>query len=149
MRTRCWRSCWPSGPCVGKVSNYADTDKTTRTRSEKLWRLLTDVEGTFRRKKVLGCVYKPNSNYLETWKHPYLKKILRVRVVVDYANMRFSNFAIEYLNKKEKIRKSFFACSYGPRSDLLSKKWSKISWHFPFKGTLHSYEISIDGNGPI
>ena len=35
-------------------------------------------------KKVLGCVYKPNSNHFKIRKRPYLKKNLCGLVAVDY-----------------------------------------------------------------
>ena len=78
----------------------------------KLWRLLTDFKGTIRQKQVFGCVYTSNSNNLNIWKLPYLEKNSGVRVVVDYADTRFSNFAIEYFRENEKVRETVFACSY-------------------------------------
>ena len=83
----------------------------------------------------------PNSNNLKTWKRSYLKKNLLVRVVVDYAHMRFSNFAIEYVSSQnEKVRQ--FIRSQG--QIFSENKWSKISWHCTFKWanpmTLHLYE---------
>ena len=36
-----------------------------------------------------------------------------VRVVVDYADTRFSNFVIEYLSENKKFLETVFACSYG------------------------------------
>ena len=54
-----------------------------------------------------------NSNDLKIWKPPYLKKNLGVRVVLDYADTGFSNFAIKYLRENEKVRETVFACSYG------------------------------------
>ena len=83
-RTRCRRSQWQRG----HGQDYADT-------FGKLWRLLTDFKGTIRWKNVLGCVYKPNSNNLKIWKTLSLKKNLHVPVVNNYADTRFSNFAIE------------------------------------------------------
>ena len=67
--TQCQCSQGLHGHGVRKVTNYADTD-TFR----KLWRLLTYFKGTIKWKKVLGCVYKPNSNNLKRWKPLYLKK---------------------------------------------------------------------------
>ena len=37
----------------------------------------------------------------------------RVRVVVDYVDTRFSNFASEYLRENENFCETVFACSYG------------------------------------
>ena len=45
-----------------------------------------------------------NGNNLKIWKSPYLKRKSGVRVVVDYEDTRFLNFAIEYLRKNEKFR---------------------------------------------
>ena len=61
----------------------------------------------------------------------YLNKKLRVRLVNDYADTRFSNLAMEYLreNKKgftrtKKFAKLFLSVLMGPRSNLLSQiKW--------------------------
>ena len=64
-------------------------------------------------KKVLGYVYKPNSNNLKIQKCSYLKKFLHVGVVIDYADTQFSNFAIEYLHENEKVCETVLACSYG------------------------------------
>ena len=96
----------------GHGQEYADIFKN-------MWRPLTDFKGTIRWKKVLGCVNKPNINKLKIQKRPYLKKNVRVRVVIDYADTRFSNFANEYLCKNEKVRITVFACSYGPQVESL------------------------------
>ena len=54
-------------------------------------------------------------------------------VVVDYADTRFSNFAIEYLLENETFRETVFACSYCAQEEFLFiKRVSKISWHCPF-----------------
>ena len=58
---------------------------------------------------------------------PYLKKNSSVRVVVDDADTRFSNFAIEYLRKNKKVAKPFLPVHMGPRSNLLSQKNGKKS----------------------
>ena len=42
-----------------------------------------------------------------------VNKKLRVHVVVDYVDMRFSKFAIEYLPENKKVCETVFACSYG------------------------------------
>ena len=102
--------------------------------------LKTDFKGTIRwkRKKVLGCVYKPNSNNLKIWKRSYLNKNLGVGVGVDFPEAQFSNFAIKYLSKNEKVRETVFACSYGAQIESFKQKnWSKISWHCPFKQKFH------------
>ena len=49
------------------------------------------------------CVYTPYSNNLKIWKPPYLKKKLRIRIINNYAERRFSNFAIEYLCENSKL----------------------------------------------
>ena len=50
-----------------------------------------------------------------------------VRVVVDYADTRFSNFVIEYLSKSKKnFSKPFLPALMGPSSNILTVK-SKIS----------------------
>ena len=53
-------------------------------------------------------------------KSPYIKKKSGVRVVVDYADTRFSKYAMEYLCENEKNRETVFACSN--RSNMLSQK---------------------------
>ena len=58
-------------------------------------------------------VNTPDSNNLNIWKFPYLKKKLGVHVVFDFADTRFLNFAIEYLWENEKFPETDFACSYG------------------------------------
>ena len=57
----CLHSHWLRGHRVGVVNDYADTNMTTHT-FEKLWRILTDLKGIIKWKKVLGCVYKHNNN---------------------------------------------------------------------------------------
>ena len=57
----------------------------------------------------------------------YLKKELCVCTVVEYADMRISNFAIEYLCKTKMFAKPFWPVPMGPRSNLLSKKNGKNS----------------------
>ena len=56
-------------------------------------------------------------------------KKLRVRVVNDYADTRFSNLVIEYLCENEKVRETVFVCSYGAQIESFKqkRKWSKIS----------------------
>ena len=52
----------------------------------------------------------------------------------EYADTRFSNFSIEYLRENENFRDTVFVCSYGAQVESFKpKKWSKISWHCPFK----------------
>ena len=97
------------------IKDYADT-------FWKLWRLLTNFKGTITQKKVFGYVYTSNSNNLKIWKPPYLKKNLGVRVVLDYADTGFSNFAIEYLRENEKVRETVFACSYGAQVESFKQK---------------------------
>ena len=53
-------------------------------------------------------------------KHPYLKKKLRVCVVVDNAGTRFSYFAI--FAKIEKFAKPFLPVHVGLRSNIFIKK---------------------------
>ena len=80
--------------CVSVVNDYANT-------FWKLWRFLADFKGTNNQSKkvtVFRCVYTPICNNLKIWKSPYLKKKLGVRVVFDYADTRFSNFAIGWLH---------------------------------------------------
>ena len=51
-----------------------------------------------------------------------------VCVVINYADMLFSNFVIEYLRGNEKVREGVFACLYGAQFESLQqKKISKIS----------------------
>ena len=97
MRTHCQRS----QQIRWHLQDYADT-------FGKLWRLFTDFKGTIRRKKVLGCVYKPNSNNLKIGKLLYLKKNLRVRAVIVYGEKWFANFAIEYLHENKNIRETLW-----------------------------------------
>ena len=65
------------------------------------------------------------------WKPLYLEKKLHVRIVVDYAETQFSNFAIEYLLKK--VCKTVFACSFGAQVKSFKPKFFfEILWHYPF-----------------
>ena len=41
----------------------------------------------------------------------YLRLKLRVSELVDYADMRISNFVIEYFRENEKVRETVLACS--------------------------------------
>ena len=45
-----------------------------------------------------------------------------VRVVVDYADTKFSNVAIDYLRENEKFRETVFACSYGAQVEYFKPK---------------------------
>ena len=101
-----WAPCWRSQQLRGHRQVSADT-------FWKLWRLLTDFKGIFRRKKVIGCVYKPNSNNLKIWKCLYLTKNVHVRVIVDYADTHFRALRSNNFTKTKKFAK-FFACSFGP-----------------------------------
>ena len=47
----------------------------------------------------------------------------------------------KYLCKNKKFTKPFSPVHMGPRSNLLSKKWSKISWHCPFN--LVSWDLKL------
>ena len=116
---------------VKRVANdYAVTmselSTTTRTRTRLCEHCLKTVKashrfkGTIRWQKVLGCV---NSNNLKIWKCLYLKKNLRVGVVVDYTETRFSNIF---------AKTKMFTYLFSP----LSKKGRKssetvplITWH--------------------
>ena len=44
------------------------------------------------------------------------------RKIGDYADTRFSNFVMKYLHENEKVSESVFACSYGPKLNLLNRK---------------------------
>ena len=61
-----------------------------------------------------------NSNNLKIRKLPFC-------IVVDYTDMRFLKFAIEYLCKNKTVCETFFAYSYGVQVDSLKiKKCLKI-----------------------
>ena len=64
-------------------------------------------------KRYLGVFTRSIAIIKKYEKCPYVKKNLRVRVVVDYADSRFSNFAIEYLRENKKVRH----VPMGPRSN--------------------------------
>ena len=51
------------------------------------------------------------------------------------SDMRFSNFAIEYLRENEKVCETVFACLFVAQIESFkkTKKMLKISWHCPFK----------------
>ena len=85
----------------GHKKDYANT-------LGKLWRLLTDFEGTIR---YLGVFTHANSNNLKIWKCPYLTNIC-VSTLSLITDTGYSNFAIEYLRENEKVRETVFACSY-------------------------------------
>ena len=40
----------------------------------------------------------------------------------DYADTQFSNFAIEYLHEREKVRETVFACSYWVHVESFKQK---------------------------
>ena len=73
----------------------------------------------------------PNSNNQKIWKRPYLKKNLRVRVVIDNADTRSNIFA-----KTKKFAKPFSPVHMGPMSNLFSKKvlhcWRTVTNNFLF-----------------
>ena len=46
---------------------------------------------------------------------------MHFRVVNDYEDTGFANFANEYLRENEKFSKTVFACSYGAMSNILSQ----------------------------
>ena len=131
-RTPCRRSRWLRWHSISVINDFANTDggvfnnyadwghgQDYADTFGKLRRLFTDFKETISWKKVLGCVYKPNSNNLKTWKS-------RVLIVVDYADTRFSNFAIEYLrkNKTKSLQNCFclFNVHIGPKSNLFRQK---------------------------
>ena len=58
-------------------------------------------------------------HYFKNMKTLYLRKKLRVRLVVDYANKRFSNFAIEYVSSRKRISLQNRLCQF--RSNLFPK----------------------------
>ena len=68
------------------------------------------------------CVYKPNRKNLKIRKYLYLKKNLRLCLILDYSDTQFSNFAIEYLREKERVRETVFACSYGAQVESYKQK---------------------------
>ena len=43
-------------------------------------------------------------------------------VINDYADTQFSNFAIEYLHEREKVRETVFACSYWVHVESFKQK---------------------------
>ena len=129
------------GKCVSAwslVKDYAltrgqRTQTTIRGHFRKLWRLLTDFKGTIRWKNILKCVYKPYSTNKKIWNHPSLMKNLRVRIVADFIDTQFLNFAIKYLCKNQKVCITNLAFSYGTQFEYFKQKnWSKISWPCPF-----------------
>ena len=74
------------------VNDYADTDKTMRTLSENFEGFSQILKAT--EKRYLGIFTKQLA---------IIQKYENVSIVVDYANMRFSNVAIEYLREHEKF----------------------------------------------
>ena len=130
------------------------TQTTLRGHFRKLWRLLTDFKGTIRWKNILKCVYKPYSTNKKIWNHPSLMKNLRVRIVVDFIDMQFLNFAIKYLCKNQKVCITNLAFSYGTQFEYFKQKnWSKISWPCPFnccrKVSKHEYMWWADYIGMV
>ena len=104
---------WLCGHDVPVVNNYADTDKTTWTLSvnfEGFSQILKEQSGE---KRYFVVFTNPIAIIKKIWKCPYVKKNVCIRVVNDYADTQFSNFAIEYLHENEKLWESAFACSYG------------------------------------
>ena len=63
----------------------------------------------------------------------YWRKTCVREVYVDYMDSQFSNFTIEYLREKEKVRETVFTCSVftvhmGNRSNLFSKIFETRKW---------------------
>ena len=98
----CWNSRWQCGHDVGVVVDYIWTPQWLCGHFRKTLKASHRFKGPIRGKKVLGCVYTPNSNNLKIWKTPYLKK-----------HLRFSNFAMEYLGENEKFTKLFCLILWG------------------------------------
>ena len=47
---------------------------------------------------------------------------MRVGVVIDFADTRFLNFAMEYLCQTEKVHETVFTCSYGAQIESVRQK---------------------------
>ena len=94
---------------VSIVNDYFNLEKeklTKLTKNASLYyrkRLLT--ERNYQAKKVFGYASTPKSTYLKKKKLCYLMKKLRVQIVNDYVDTRFSKFAIEYLHENAKVEK--------------------------------------------
>ena len=102
---------------------YEQAKTASRTFSfSRRYSQKTCVRVVISQKKVFRCVCTSNRNNLKILKSPSLLKKLCVRVVVDYADTRFSNFAIEYLRENEKFCETFLSIHMGPRSNLYSPK---------------------------
>ena len=146
---QCQRGQWLRWHCVSDVSHYADTvsEYSTNTRTlcqrsqwlrghgqdyvdtlGKLFRLLTDLKGTIRQKKLLGCIYATNSNKLKIWKSPYLKKKtacplrhwLRGHAIFELCD-RISSW------KRKRFAKPFLSVNLGPRSKSKVKNLVTLS----------------------
>ena len=98
MRTRCQLCQRLRGHGVGVVNNYANTDKTTRT-------LLENFEG-------FSQILKEQSGekrYLGVFTNP----------IAIFKNMKTSD---QISSRKQKVRKTVFACSYGAQVESFNKK---------------------------
>ena len=73
-------------------------------------------------KKGSWMCLQTHSNNFKIWKRLYRKKNLGVGVVVDYTDIRFSNFEIEYLRENKQVRATVFACSHGAQSKYFKPK---------------------------
>ena len=90
------RSRWLCGHHVGVVVDMTKTMRTLSVNFEGFSQILKEQSGE---KRYLGVFTHPIcNNILKIWKPHYLNKKLCVCVVVDSADTRFSNLAIEYVH---------------------------------------------------
>ena len=85
-------------------------------------------------KKIFRCVFISNCNNL------------KYENLVDYADTRFSNFAIEYRRKIETFSETLFAYSYGAQVEPFQPKNSR-----KYRDTvpLNEHQFCSTTNGPL
>ena len=110
--TRCLCSCW----LRRHGQDYTDTFKNFEGFSQ----IFKEQSGE---KKVLGCVFKPNSNNIEIWNHPFLKKFacLCSRWLRWYTIFELCDRISSRKRKRQKVRKTVFACSYGAQAESVKQ----------------------------
>ena len=75
-----------------------------------------------------------------------LRLKLRVRVVVDYVDMRLSNFVIKYLSEIEKIAKPYYPLQVGTRFRVFWEKKKIEAENFVTLFHLRMYEYLLLGH---
>ena len=82
--------------------------------NDNIHKNLTDFKGTIRQKRYLGVFTHPIAKFKKYENPHYIKKTCHVLVVNEYADTRFSNFAINIFVKTKKFAQPFLIVHKGP-----------------------------------